>query len=83
LADLVAGAKAQQLDWYGLQVMRPFGSGHDEGNRAIGHQTIIEQMQRPDNERRVLMIVNGDRALEHIGIAAWDGIGTEGNRDFS
>src|SRR5262245_9476863 len=35
LADLMAGAKAQQLDWCGLQVSRPFCRGYQESNRAI------------------------------------------------
>ena len=70
LPNFMARAKPQQSDWCGLQVARPFCSSHDKGDGAIGHQTVIEQVQRPDNERRVLVIVHRDRTIEHIGIAA-------------
>ena len=72
---------AEHIDRRLRPVLGAIGRGQDEGDAAVGNEADVEQMIGLGDQRRILMILDGDRPAMHLGLGIHAGPGALRDRD--
>src|SRR5262245_55873569 len=81
ISGYFAEALTEHVDRRLGPILGAIGSGENESDAPVGDEADVEEMIRFGQDRRALMILDGDRPAVHLGLRVLAGPGALGDRD--